>query len=149
GVFPPVLVDVEADNQFFQEMHVDGGTTREVFFTIADFRFKEVDKALGINVKRRLWIVRNGKIEPEYKAMPEQTLAIALRSIETLTKSRGIGDLARMYTRARADKIDYNLAAIPLDFNVKHPMPFDRTYMVALYELGLVRGRAGYAWAKA
>jgi hypothetical protein len=100
-------------------------------------------------VQRRLWIIRNGKIEPEYKAMPETTLAIAQRSLETLTKSRGIGDLARMYARARADKIDYNLAAIPLDFNVKHPMPFDRTYMVALYELGLARGRAGYAWAKA
>ncbi len=130
-------------------MHVDGGTTREVFFTIADFQFNDIDKAIGRKVQRRLWIIRNGKIEPEYKAMPETTLAIAQRSLETLTKSRGIGDLARMYARARADKIDYNLAAIPLDFNVKHPMPFDHTYMVALYELGLVRGRAGYAWAKA
>src|SRR5205085_211460 len=107
------------------EKHVDGGTTREVFFTIADFQFNDIDKAIGRKVQRRLWIIRNGKIEPEYKAMPETTLAIAQRSLETLTKSRGIGDLARMYARARADKIDYNLAAIPLDFNVKHPMPFD------------------------
>jgi predicted acylesterase/phospholipase RssA len=149
GIFPPVLVQVEAGGQVYQEMHVDGGTTREVFFTIADFQFNDIDKAIGRKVQRRLWIIRNGKIEPEYKAMPETTLAIAQRSLETLTKSRGIGDLARMYARARADKIDYNLAAIPLDFNVKHPMPFDRTYMVALYELGLARGRAGYAWAKA
>ena len=148
GVFPPVLVDVEADNQFFQEMHVDGGTTREVFFTIADFRFKEVDKALGINVKRRLWIVRNGKIEPEYKAMPEQTLAIALRSIETLTKSRGIGDLARMYARAKEDKIDYNLASIPGDFDAPHPKPFDGAYMQELYERARKMARGGYPWAK-
>jgi predicted acylesterase/phospholipase RssA len=149
GVFPPVLVQVEAGGQVYQEMHVDGGTTREVFFTIADFRFNDIDKAIGRKVQRRLWIIRNGKIEPEYKAMPETTLAIAQRSLETLTKSRGIGDLARMYTRARADKIDYNLAAIPVDFNVKHPMPFDRAYMRALYEVGVARGRAGYAWAKA
>jgi predicted acylesterase/phospholipase RssA len=149
GVFPPVLVEVEAGGQVYQEMHVDGGTTREVFFTIADFRFADIDKALGVKVRRRLWIIRNGKIEPEYKAMPETTLAIAQRSLETLTKSRGIGDLARMYTRARADKIDYNLAAIPADFDVKHPMPFDRAYMLALYELGRARGRDGYAWAKA
>jgi len=148
GVFPPVLIDVEADGQQFQEMHVDGGTTREVFFTIADFRFKEIDKALGTNVKRRLWIIRNGKIEPEYKAMPEQTLAIALRSIETLTKSRGIGDLARMYARARADGIEYNLAAIPGDFDAPHPKPFDRAYMQELYDRGRTMGRAGYPWAK-
>ena len=67
----------------YQEMHVDGGTTREVFFTIADFRFNEIDKAIGRKVQRRLWIVRNGKIEPEYKVMPETTLAIAQRSLET------------------------------------------------------------------
>jgi predicted acylesterase/phospholipase RssA len=149
GVFPPVNIKVEAGGHLYEEMHVDGGTTREVFFTIADFRFNAIDRAIGRKVQRRLWIVRNGKIEPEYKAMPEATLAIAQRSLETLTKSRGIGDLARMYSRARADNIDYNLAAIPVDFNAPHPKPFDRAYMQALYDLGLAQGRGGYPWAKA
>jgi predicted acylesterase/phospholipase RssA len=149
GVFPPVLVEVEAGGHLYQEMHVDGGTTREVFFTIADFRFNEIDKAIGRKLQRRLWIIRNGKIDPEYKAMPEATLAIAQRSLETLTKSRGIGDLARMYTRAKADQIDYNLAAIPADFDAPHPRPFDRAYMQSLYARGLAMGRAGYPWAKA
>lgn len=149
GVFPPVNIKVEAGGRLYEEMHVDGGTTREVFFTIADFRFNDIDRAIGRKVQRRLWIVRNGKIEPEYKAMPEATLAIAQRSLETLTKSRGIGDLARMYSRARADNIDYNLAAIPVDFNAPHPKPFDRAYMQALYDLGLAQGRGGYPWAKA
>ena len=142
GVFPPVLVEVEAGGHLYQEMHVDGGTTREVFFTIADFRFNEIDKAIGRKVQRRLWIIRNGKIEPEYKAMPETTLAIAQRSLETLTKSRGIGDLARMYTRAREDHIDYNLAAIPADFDAPHPKPFDRAYMQS-------STTAGWRWAAA
>jgi len=149
GVFPPVLVEVEAGGHLYQEMHVDGGTTREVFFTIADFRFNEIDKAIGRKLQRRLWIIRNGKIEPEYRAMPEATLAIAQRSLETLTKSRGIGDLVRMYARAKADQIDYNLAAIPADFDAPHPRPFDRAYMQALYTRGLTMGRAGYPWAKA
>ena len=65
-----------------------------------------------------------------------------------LTKSRGIGDLARMYSRARADRIDYNLAAIPADFDAAHPKPFDRAYMQTLYDRGLAMGRAGYPWAK-
>jgi predicted acylesterase/phospholipase RssA len=149
GIFPPVLVEVEAGGRVYQEMHVDGGTTREVFFTIADFRFNDIDKLIGIKVKRRLWIVRNGKIEPEYKVMPETTLAIAQRSLETLTKSRGIADLARMYTRAREDSIDYNLASIPADFDAPHPKPFDRAYMQQLYDRGVAMGRAGYPWAKA
>ncbi|HSR80014.1 MAG TPA: patatin-like phospholipase family protein [Hyphomicrobiaceae bacterium] len=149
GVFPPVLVEVQAGGHLYQEMHVDGGTTREVFFTIADFRFDEIDQAIGRKIARRLWIIRNGKIDPEYKAMPEATLAIAQRSLETLTKSRGIGDLARMYARAKADHIDYNLAAIPADFDAPHPRPFDRAYMQALYERGLAMGRTGHPWAKA
>ena len=149
GVFPPVLVEVQAGGHLYQEMHVDGGTTREVFFTIADFRFNEIDKAIGRKLQRRLWIIRNGKIEPEYRAMPEATLAIAQRSLETLTKSRGIGDLVRMYARAKADQIDYNLAAIPADFDAPHPKPFDRAYMQALYARGLTMGRVGYPWAKA
>ena len=148
GIFPPVLIEVEAGGHIYQEMHVDGGTTREVFFTIADFRFKDIDKAIGVNVQRRLWIIRNGKIEPEYKAMPDTTLAIAQRSLETLTKSRGISDLSRMYTRARADGIAYNLASIPSDFDAPHPKPFDRTYMQTLFDRGLAMGKAGYAWAK-
>jgi predicted acylesterase/phospholipase RssA len=149
GIFPPVLVEVEAGGHIYQEMHVDGGTTREVFFTIADFRFNEIDKLIGRKVERRLWIIRNGKIEPEYKAMPETTLAIAQRSLETLTKSRGIGDLVRMYARARDDHIDYNLASIPADFDAQHPKPFDRAYMQELYDRGLAMGRGGYPWAKA
>jgi predicted acylesterase/phospholipase RssA len=149
GVFPPVLVEVQAGGHVYQEMHVDGGTTREVFFTIADFRFDEIDEAIGRKIARRLWIIRNGKIDPEYKAMPEATLAIAQRSLETLTKSRGIGDLARMYASAKAEHIDYNLAAIPGDFDAPHPKPFDRAYMLALFERGVAMGRAGYPWAKA
>jgi hypothetical protein len=54
-----------------------------------------------------------------------------------------------MYTKARADDIDFNLASIPADFDAPHPAPFDRAYTKALYELGLALGRAGYPWAKA
>jgi len=149
GIFPPVHIQVEARGQVFQEMHVDGGTTREVFFTVADFSFREFDKAIGRKVERRLWIIRNGKIEPEYKATQESTFTIAQRSLETLAKSRGVGDLTRMYRRAQADKIDFNLAAIPVEFDVPHPKPFARAYMRTLYDFGLGLGKVGYPWAKA
>ena len=149
GIFPPVHIQVQAGGHRYEEMHVDGGTTREVFFTIADFRFKDIDRALGRKVQRKLWIIRNGKIEPEYKATQDSTFVIAQRSLETLAKSRGVGDLIRMYSRARADSIDYNLASIPMHFEAPHPKPFDRAYMQALYDVGLVLGRNGYSWAKA
>jgi predicted acylesterase/phospholipase RssA len=149
GIFPPVHIQVQAGGQQYEEMHVDGGTTREVFFTVADFSFREFDKAIGRKVQRRLWIIRNGKIEPEYKATQDQTFIIAQRSLETLAKSRGVGDLARMYSRARADNIDYNLAAIPAEFEAPRPVPFDQAYMKTLYDFAFALGRGGYPWAKA
>jgi predicted acylesterase/phospholipase RssA len=149
GIFPPVHIQVQAGGHRYEEMHVDGGTTREVFFTVADFSFREFDKALGRKVNRRLFIIRNGKVEPEYKPTQDQTFIIAQRSLETLAKSRGVGDLARMYTRARADNIEYNLAAIPPEFDAPRPVPFDQAYMQALYDFALALGRGGYPWAKA
>ena len=149
GIFPPVHIQVQAGGHQYEEMHVDGGTTREVFFTVADFSFREFDRAIGRKVQRKLWIIRNGKIEPEYKPTQDSTFVIAQRSLETLSKSRGVGDLIRMYSRARADNIEYNLASIPMDFEAPHPKPFDRAYMQALYDVGLALGRSGYPWAKA
>ena len=148
GIFPPVHIDVKAGGHRYEEMHVDGGTTREVFFTVADFSYRDLDKAIGRKVARRLWVIRNGKIAPEYKVTKDSTFVIAQRSLETLAKNRGLGDLTRMYVRAQADGIDYNLAAIPAEFEAPHPKPFDRAYMQALYEVGVSLGRAGYAWAK-
>ena len=148
GIFPPVHINVKAGGHRYEEMHVDGGTTREVFFTVADFSYRDLDKAIGRKVARRLWVIRNGKIAPEYKVTKDSTFVIAQRSLETLAKNRGLGDLTRMYVRAKADGIDYNLAAIPAEFEAPHPKPFDRAYMQALYEVGVSLGRAGYAWAK-
>jgi predicted acylesterase/phospholipase RssA len=148
GLFPPVRIEVTAGGKHYEEMHVDGGTTHGVFFTPAEFSFQEIDRAVGVEVKRRLWVVRNGKLAPEYQVTDETTLAIALRSLETLNRSHGLGDLARMYTKARADNIAFNLAYIPASFDAPHPAPFDHAYMQALFDYGRKLGRAGYRWVR-
>jgi hypothetical protein len=33
GVFPPVLIEVEADGRRYDELHVDGGVTAQLFFS--------------------------------------------------------------------------------------------------------------------
>ena len=148
GVFPPVHIDVVADGMAFQEAHVDGGPTRQVFFSPVEFNFQDLDRAAGQRVQRHLWIIRNGKILPEYLEVPETAAAIATRSLETLTKNQGIGDLIRMYDKALAEGIDYNLAAVPVTFSAPRKAPFDHAYMTALYAQGLSLGRNGYRWSK-
>ena len=149
GVFPPVHFEVTAGGQTYTELHVDGGATRQLFLSPSEFSFKTLDRSLGKKISRRLYIIRNGKIGPEWKATKETTLALAQRSLETLTKNQGMGDLIRMYARAKEDKIDFNLIAIPDSFQAPRPGPFNPLYMKPLYQIGYAIGRGGIPWTKA
>ena len=42
---------------------------------------------------RRAYIIRNGHVAPEYKAVKARTLSIAGRAVSSLIKSQGVGDL--------------------------------------------------------
>ena len=149
GVFPPVRIRVKADGKDYDELHVDGGATREVFYTPGNFTFKELDAQIGRKMTRRLYVIRNGKLDPEWEATEETALALGARSMSTVLKNQTIGDLIRMHSKARAEGIDYNLAYIPRTFKVPRPGPFDLRYMQALYAVGLQLGKEGYKWSKA
>jgi hypothetical protein len=71
------------------------------------------------------------------------------RAINTLIKTQGVGDLYRLYSFAKRDKIDYNLAAIPTDAAPTRPKePFNRIYMNELFDLGFEMASKGYPWLK-
>lgn len=148
GAFPPVYISVEANGQRFDEMHVDGGTTTQVFDYPIGLKLREIDEALGRQVNRRLYIIRNSRLKPEWEFIKPRFLPIALRSISTLIKTQGIGDLYRMYLGARRDGMDYNLAYIPGDFTVPLNEPFDQAYMQALFDFAYRRAVRGFPWSK-
>jgi hypothetical protein len=148
AVFPPGFVKVAAGNIVYDEMHVDGGATREVFLVPTQFMAKRVDGRLGINPVRRAYIIRNGHVSPEYKPVKARTLSIAGRAVSSLIKSQGVGDLYELYVFARANNIDYNLAYIPGDFLDTSTQAFDPVYMGKLYDLGFQLAQAGYPWKK-
>lgn len=148
GVFPPVSIPVVAGRHSYEEMHVDGGPTREVFLAPVDFSFRDLDRQIGRRVERSLWVIRNGKLAPEYAPVQATTLAISQRSVETLTKYQGLGDLARMYQNAKAQGLAFNLTSVPASFAAPRPHPFARDYMRALFDTGFELGRAGGGWTR-
>ncbi len=148
GVFPPVRIQVRVGGQNYDELHVDGGVTRQVFVTPS--AFSAVSRISGkLTTKRRLFVIRNGKIDPEWQSVSENVLSITERSISTLIKNQGIGDLYRIYTLTKRDGIDFNLASIPADFSETSTEPFDQKYMVALFGRGYELASHNYSWAKA
>jgi predicted patatin/cPLA2 family phospholipase len=142
GLFPPVHVNVTADTAR-EEMHVDGGTSNQVFLLPSQMMLGRQHSA-----KRRLYIIRNGRLEPQFQVVQARTVAIANRSLSTLIKNQGIGDLVQLYNFARRNGIAYSLISIPSDFPDTSAEPFDTVYMTRLFELGFRTGQSGRSWQK-
>jgi predicted acylesterase/phospholipase RssA len=148
GALPPVNITVDYGNKTFEEMHVDGGTTHEVFVSPLQVPFKAFDRFYDAPPIRRLYIVKNGKFDPEYKPVKEQTLPIAARAIETLIKSQHKGDIYRIYRMAQDAGADFNLTFVPDSFTLKATEAFDRRYQAALFTEGMRMSQTGSVWVK-
>jgi predicted acylesterase/phospholipase RssA len=152
AVFPPVMVEVEADGRPYQEMHVDGGTVAQVFVYPAGLNLRELARELGgaagVERQRSLYLIRNARLDPDWAEVDRLTYKIAGKAISSLLHSQGIGDLYRIYLIAQRDGVDYNLAYIPPTFKAEHKEDFDTEYMRQLYVLGYELAVKGYAWQK-
>lgn len=148
GAFPPVMIDVNVDGVRYQEMHVDGGATRQVFMYPPTLRLRDETSAIGANRERAVYIIRNARLDPEWASVDRRMLSIVNRAVSALIQTQGFGDLNRMYLTAMRDHVDFNLAYIPADFTVPKKSQFDIDYMTQLFERGRQMAAAGYPWAK-
>lgn len=148
GVFPPIRLNVVADGQRYDELHVDGGTSNQAFLFPSNFSPKNVDKLLGAKRKRTLYVIRNSKVTPVWSAVKPRLAAIAGKSISSLIKTQGIGDLYRMYTNAKRDGIAFNAIWVPASFTMTEKEPFDQQYMRALFNIGYEMGKTGIPWSQ-
>jgi Patatin-like phospholipase len=152
GFFPPQYIRVEAGGNFYEEMHVDGGTTAEV--VLYENALKPIAQVLEENKQlggrqRFLYIIRNSQVKPEFERVTPRVANIGGRAISTLIKTQGVGDLYRLYSFAKRDKMDYNLAAIPTDLAPTRPKEmFNCNYMNELFDLGYEMASQGYPWMK-
>jgi predicted acylesterase/phospholipase RssA len=150
GAFPPVMIDVEVDGRLHQEMHVDGGAfTQGFLYPSAATRARREDIARSRNVPpARAWVIRNGRLDPEWAATDRRTVSIAGRAVSTMTTASGYNDVVRMYFFTQRDGIDYNLAYIGRDFTAEYREPFEQAYMRALFDYAEARAARGYDWTK-
>jgi predicted acylesterase/phospholipase RssA len=150
GAFPPTLFDVTVNGVAYQEMHVDGGAFAQAFLYPAGVTRQRRARMVGGQrvTPARAFVIRNGRLDPEWAATERSTLGIASRAISTMIAASGINDVIRMYNATQRDGIDFNLAYIGSDFTQKLPAPFDQGYMRALFDYGYQRARRGFEWAK-
>ncbi len=146
GLFPPVLIEVESGGRRFQEIHVDGGVTCQVFLYPAGLQWKKVTERLRVPGRPALYLIRNSQTAPGFKSIDRRILPIMARSMSSLIRTQGIGDMATIYFATRRDKVDFHLAFIPDSFEELPDEPFDRKYMQTLFALGYQMACKGYPW---
>lgn len=147
AAFPPVKIEVEAGGRMYDELHVDGGTTREVFISPVDAPIKAFDVLYDQPPIRRYFIIKNGKATPDQEVVKPTTLQIAGRSISTLIKSQNMGEVYHIYRVALDGGADFNFLAVPPSFDYTTKEIYDPKYQAALYAEGAKVGRRGI-WLK-
>jgi len=146
--FPPVVIPVEANGQSYDEMHVDGGTGSQVFVYPAALDWKLITEKLKVRGKPMVYVIRNSFLEPDYRGVNRSIFPIGMRTIDSLIRTQGIGDLYQIYTLCVRDGNEFNLAYIPSDFREEPSEGFDPVYMSKLFDLGHRMALAGYPWQK-
>ena len=148
GIFPPIYFDVVgSDGKMYQEMHVDGGVTAQLVFVPPALKVLQIESSVFGKVRERaLYVIRNGKINPEYQLSEPRAIPISARAVTTLVKYEVISDLERLHSFAQANKTAFYFCAVPASFDAMSAMDFDTVYAAKLFETGKTVGRLGL-WA--
>lgn len=149
GVFPPVYLEVTApDGTTYTEMHVDGGTSSQIFLYPSRADWSGMMELLDVKGRPEAYLIRNSRILPDYDPVSPRLTAIAGRSVDSLIRSQGIGDAYRIAAVTNRDGIDAKITWIPLSaVHESSDEVFDPVYMRALFDYGYQRALTEDPWS--
>ena len=148
GAFPPVLINVEVEGVRYDEMHVDGGVTSQLFLGPTGLEWRSIAERLRVDGPPQLYLIRNSRLSPRWEPVSPRVAPIVSRTISSLIRTQGIGDLAQIYLTAERAGMGFNLARVPADFDLEPTELFDPQYMRALFERGVAAGRDESSWIR-
>jgi predicted acylesterase/phospholipase RssA len=143
-VFAPQLINVEADDKVFQEMHADGTLSAPVYTLPQAVLFG--GKAIRRAVRPALYVIVNGRIDPGFAVVPDQAEAIAAQSFSTLNRVGTKAVLAETYDVAIREGLSFHLSYIGQDHPDSGGTGFETDAMRQLYDYGYEKARSGGFW---
>lgn len=148
GAFPPVVFEVSVGGAAFDELHGDGGVVSEST-VLARWQGGLSEDVIGeLPRGGTLYVIRNGRIDPEPEQIDYALLDLASRSIDTLIKAQGVGDLSRASEIAEDRGQAFFVTWIEEGFNRPYTTPFEAEYMRALFDYGYRKMVSGQAWSR-
>lgn len=148
GVFPPAYIRVQGpDGRTYEEMHVDGGTSAQIFLYPSRTNWAELMRLLDVQGTPTAYLIRNSRFMPDFDPVRARVPDIAGRSVASLIRTQGIGDTYRIAAIAKRDGVAVELTWIPASApRDSGEEVFDPQYMSALFDYGYRRALNGDAW---
>ena len=143
GIFPPVLIDVEANGKKFQELHNDGTITAPFF--VAPESVLAGTGTVHLPT-RQIYVIANAKLTPQFDVTTLQTSAVLGRSISVALQSALRVELLLTLAAAQKQGITVSVAQIDPEFEHASRGAFDPDYMQALYAFAVDRAKKGNAF---
>jgi hypothetical protein len=114
----------------------------------AGLEWRRIAERLRVEGPAQLYLIRNSKLSPRWEPVSPRVAPIVSRTISSLIRTQGIGDLAQTYLTAERASMGFNLARVPADFDLEPDELFDPEYMRALFERGFAAGRDEASWIR-
>jgi hypothetical protein len=144
----PSYITVRIDGQPYTEMHVDGGTNRNLFFyPPSDWPGDDADPDMKLLAGANVYTIVAGKVYDDPRGTNPKILGVGVRVVSTLLSSALRNELFRMQTHCILRDMNSYVAAIPQDYPSLGPAHrFDPELMTQLFELGYTHIAQGRVW---
>jgi hypothetical protein len=144
GLFPPRMMDVEAQGEIYQEMHLDGGVCAPLFIAPEDL-------VLNPAVRRALrgggvYAIVNTTLDTVDRVTPLGAMPIAVRSFETMLRFSYRAAVQSAAAFCDRHDLSFKSASIPNDYAGSNMLKFDKAVMLAIFDHGVRLAEAGELW---
>jgi hypothetical protein len=138
GLFPPVLIDVEANGKKTQEMHADGGLAAQIF--VAPESMLNTSSTTKLPATE-LYLIANSRLTPEFQATERSLIFVLGHAITVGVQSMLRVNIDRAYAAAKRSGVPYYLSYPALGADQQGKGAFDPEFMKDLFQSGVARGR--------
>ena len=148
GVFPPVLIRVQASSRLFDEMNVDGSASSAFLLApgIASILPEGITPLNGANV----YLVINGHLRPQPISTRNHTTDILMRSVDTELASDSQVRVELAYSFAARQGVRLKVTAIPAGYRLHGLIGnLEPARMRALFAYGERCARENRVWTDA
>nr|WP_275665935.1 MULTISPECIES: patatin-like phospholipase family protein [unclassified Vibrio] len=144
GLFPATRISLPYKGGTVDELHVDGGVSRQVFLIPQGFQKTFIPR----NIEKNIYVIRNGYLKPEFEEVDNGLASVSYRALSILIRRQSIGDIEHIYHYSDRNQIGFHLAYIDDDFSKDNLNSFSLEYMQKLYAYGYNKKMESDLWSQ-